>query len=464
MEVGHKRSMKLWLKLFLALMVVSVGPTWFLSRYASSSFHQFTRRAQEEQMAQTGRWMGRLFREVSTPVEREAVLSAYAADSGRRLRFFNPGGDLIYDSGERDVVFFDENSDVSQAISQEAYAARWWVTDDRSRLFYFSSVPVFDSEGALMGVAQVVEHTGRITQALVRLHVYQKTGFLWVLCGTVVLSGFFSLLLTRRLRRLRLAAREFAQDGSTGGFVMRGRDDVAELAGGFQEMAEKLKAKQRYNREFVQTTLHELKTPLTAMHGAADILQTREELSTKDRKRFSANIQTQSDRLLHLVRELESLTSLEEDLPRESPEAVALGPMLEEIVERIRPAMTHRLELSGAEIREERRVFPARMEQVVINLLQNADRYHCGDKAIRVILSEESRGWVLRVEDDGPGISEADPLRIFDRYFTTVSRDENREYGRGIGLAIVKRIVEHYGGRVFAENREWGGATVGVIL
>src|SRR5690606_16313738 len=149
-----------------------------------------------------------------------------------------------------DPVFFDENRDVSKAIASGKYAARWWVTEDRSRLYYFSAVPVFAANGGLLGVAQVVEHTGRITKALIRLHTYQKTGLMWVVSGSILLSMLFSFLLTRRLQRLRQAARDFAKDGSTGGFEMRGRDEVAELAGGFLEMAEQLEAKQRYNREF----------------------------------------------------------------------------------------------------------------------------------------------------------------------------------------------------------------------
>ncbi|WFB37441.1 HAMP domain-containing sensor histidine kinase [Kiritimatiellota bacterium B12222] len=456
--------MKLWLKLFLALLVVSVLPAWLLSRYASSSFHHFTRKVQEEQMAQTGRWMGELFRELSISSEREAVLAAHAEDSGRRLRYFSAEGELIYDSGEGEPVFFDDNPDVTQAMVTGTYAARWWLTDDHARLYYFSAVPVVDDLGELQGVAQVVEHTGRITNALIQLHLYQKTGLIWMMGGAVVVAILFSFLLTRRLRRLRQAARDFALEGSKEGFVMRGRDEVAELASGFYEMADQLEIKQRYNREFVQTTLHELKTPLTAMHGAADILKTRPGLSEKDRRRFSENIQIQSDRLLHLVKELDLLTSLEEALPAEIPEKHCVGPLVKEIVDRIRPGLQHRIEVYGEKVEVEIEVVPARLEQVMINLIQNADRYHCGDKPLRVEVDTGRDGVRLWVDDDGPGISEEDPMRIFDRYFTTVSRDETLEYGRGLGLAIVKRIVLHYGGEVFAESREWGGARVGVVL
>ncbi|MGA0332632.1 MAG: sensor histidine kinase [Kiritimatiellia bacterium] len=456
--------MKLWQKLFLALMLVSVLPIWFLSRYASSFFHHFTRNVQEEQMAQTGRWAGSLFREISSETEREKVLAAYAGDSGRRLRYFSSRGELLYDSGETEPVFFDGNAEVSRAIATQKYAARWWLKPDRSHLYYFTAVPVFDEQGELLGVMQVVEHTGRITRALIRLHTYQKSGLLWGIGGSICLSILFSLLLTRRLRTLETAAREFARAGGVEGFRMRGRDEVSKLAAEFLQMAEELQEKQHYNREFVQTTLHELKTPLTAMHGAADILKTRPQLSDKDRTRFSSNIQIQSDRLLHLVKELELLTSLDMELPREFPPALPLGPAVREILDRISPALQHAVELRGGELQTPIRISPARLEQVLINLLQNADRYHCGDGKILVRLDPLENGVELAVEDEGPGITEQDPLRIFERYFTTVPRDLSQSYGRGLGLAIVKRIMEHFGGRVFAANRPEGGACVGVVF
>ena len=456
--------MKLWMKLFLLLLMVSVIPTWLLSRYASSYFHLFTRKVQEEQMAKTGRWMGYLYREVHSDAEREAVLNAHAVDAGRRLRFFDATGELVYDSGEDVVLFFDGNPDVTKAIVSGKYAARWWLLPDRSRLYYFSAVPAFDGEGRLIGVAQVIEHTGRITTALMRLHRYQQSGLIWVAGGSVLFAVIFSFLLTRKLRHLRQAARQFAVDGSTDGFRMRGRDEVAELSRGFMEMAEQLKARQAYNRDFVQTTLHELKTPLTAMHGAADILRTRDGLSAEDRKRFSGNIQIQSDRLLHLVQELQSLTSLEVELPQEKAQAVEAGGLVSGILDRVRPAMKHGVVLKGAELKKVISVVPARMEQVLINLLQNADRYHQGDAPIRIVLEEREGRLKLTVADDGPGIQEENPLRIFDRYFSTVPRNANLAYGRGLGLAIVKRIAEHYGGDVFAENRATGGADVGVVF
>lgn len=456
--------MKLWMKLFLSLLVVAVLPTWFLSRYAHSTFHHFSKQGQEEQMAQAAHLLGEMFRSVTDPAERERVLSAHAERAGRRLRYYDPEGRLLFDAGDVGEIDFGGNPDVRKVLETRRYAARWWLKPDRSRLYYFAAVPVPDNSGELIGVAQVVEHTGRITSALIRLNAYQRTGLMWVSVGTVGLAIIFSVLLTRRLRRLRQAAQEFARGGDAEGFRMAGGDEVAELARGFLEMAEELRIRQAYNREFVQTTLHELKTPLTAMHGAADILHSRGELSAVDRKRFAGNIQVQSDRLLRLVEGLQTLTSLDMELPREQMEATAAGPFVAEVIQRIRPALSHEVRVIGQDLDVIVSLVPARIEQALINLLHNADRYHCGGGPVRARVKVVGPNIEFAVEDDGPGITETDPLRIFDRYFSSVPRDQCREYGQGLGLAVVKRIVEHHHGIVLAENLPDGGARIGFIL
>lgn len=415
-------------------------------------------------MTQAAHLVGEVFQTVTDADEREQVLTAHAERAGRRLRYFDSGGRLLFDAGDVGEIDVGDNPDVQKVLDTRRYAARWWLKPDRSRLYYFSSVPVLDDSGELLGVAQVAEHTGRITSALIRLNAYQQTGLIWISIGTVGLAIVFSMLLTRKLRRLRQAAQDFARGGDVEGFRMAGRDEVAELGRGFLEMAEELRVRQAYNREFVQTTLHELKTPLTAMHGAADILHSRGDLSAVDRKRFAGNIQVQSDRLLRLVEDLQTLTSLDMELPRERMEATTVGPFVAEVLQRIRPALSHEVEVIGREIELAVSLVPGRIEQALINLLHNADRYHCGQGPVRVRVKVAGPHIEFAVEDDGPGITETNPLRIFNRYFSTVPRDHCREYGQGLGLAVVKRIVEHHHGEVLAENSPGGGARIGFRL
>ena len=457
--------MKLGLKLLAALLLLAVVPVLFVSRYATSYFHHYTKTAQEEWMAQSARVVGGLFQHVEDADARREVVRDFAEVSGRRYRVFDAEGALILDEGDVGEVAFGDNADVAEVLRTGAYAARWWIRPDRSRLFYFTAVPIHNPGGELLGVAQAVEHTSDITLAVLDLYRQQGRTTLWVTAGAVGFALLFAYGLTRRLRRLRGAAADFARGGDPSRFVLKGGDEVTDLATGFREMAEELKRRQAYNREFVLTTLHELKTPLTAIHGAAEILQTREALDVEDRRRFAGNIRSQSDRLLGLVRDLRTLTSLDVDLPVEKKVEVDAVEWLRKCVHRVEPGLRHRVEVSAAAAGTVKMI-PARMEQALINLLHNADRYHEGEGPLRARLEVGDGEWRLWVEDDGPGIPAENLDRVFDRYFTTATPTAggSGERGRGLGLAVVKRIVEHHGGRVEVRNRAKGGASVGFSL
>jgi len=456
--------MKLWMRLMAAMLVIAVLPVVFLTRYATNYFHLFTRQAQEEQMSQAGWMITELFRAVPEPEERQRLMEGYSTRSGRRYRFYDTDLNVILDAGDVGEVSFENNRDVRQSLASGGTAARWWIRPDRSRLFYYVSVPLKDEEGTVLGVAQVIEDTDRITWALGYLHDQQLRGVWWIAAGCILFSAGFSWLLTRRLRRLRRAALTFGETGTLPALPLKGKDEVAELAQGFDRMAAELKRKQAYNRDFVLTTLHELKTPLTAMHGASDILATRDQLSEEDRKRFAGNIHHQSERMLGLVRELQTLTSLDVELPGEGGEELDLAEWLPAAIERLRPGLHHTVNLRLPEGSYRIHVIANRLEQALANLLNNADRYHVGPDPVVVEVTLQEAAWTLKVIDQGPGIQEEDLSRIFDRYFTTVPRDQSGSSGRGLGLSVVKRIVEHHGGSVHAENGKENGAEVGFTL
>jgi signal transduction histidine kinase len=454
--------MKMALKLLIALLLLAVVPVLWVSRYATTDFHGFTKRDQEQKMADASRVVGELFRSVPDAEGRRAVIAAFAKDSGRRHRFFNAAGEVVLDEGDVGEVDFAGDPEVQKALQTGEYAARWWLHPDRSRLYYFVAVPILDADGECLGVAQTVEDTREITEAVSMLHQRHNRALIGVSGASAVFALVFALGLTRRLRQLRRAARDFAHGGEVKRFEVRGRDEVSELAADFREMAQDLKARQAYNRDFVLTTLHELKTPLTAIHGAADLLATRSDLGEESRTRFAHNIQAQSDRLMDLVMELQTLTSLDVDLPGEAFEVFESAPWLEEVLDRLRPGLRHAVDLDADE--GQVRGIPPRLEQGLINLLQNADRYHVAAEPIRVVSRFVEETWSLEVIDRGAGISPENLSRIFDRYFTTSTANVAGQRGRGLGLAVLKRIVEHHGGEVTARNRADGGAAIGFRL
>lgn len=457
--------MKFRWRLIVAMLVVSVLPILLINRYAFAFFHHFSREAQEQSMVHSARLAGKLFVSSTDPAQFESVLAGHAADTESRIRVFAAEHRLALDTGESPGLDLDLDLDVRRAFASGAYAARWGLTEDRSRVYYFVSEPVVDPDtGGVLAVAQVIRHTAPITRALKDMKENQILAVRWAAAGSLALAVAFSALLTLRLRLLRRAARAFAAAGDTGGFELRGRDEFADLAAGFREMAEELEARQAHNREFVLTTLHELKTPLTAIQGAAELLRDHSELDPPERKKFAGNIAVQCERLIRLVHELRALTALDVDLPRESPRVEDLCETVRVILDRVRPAVESELVLRLEEEPLPVRILPHRVEQALVNLLENADRYQPENEPILVRVSREGDTARVAVEDRGPGVAPENLDRIFDRFFTTVPKGQARRQGRGLGLAVVKRIVEAQRGVVFAENLGEGGARVGFAL
>lgn len=454
--------MKFRWHLILAMLVVSVLPMLLINRYAFAFFHHFSREAQERNMVHTARLAGNLYVTSTDPAQLESVLADHAADTESRVRVFDAERRMALDVGDSPGLALDLDLDVTRAFESGGYAARWALTADRARVYYFASEPVVDPvTGEVLAVAQVIRHTAPITRALIDMKENQILAVRWAAAGSLALAVGFSMLLTLRLRRLRRAARAFASTGDASGFELSGRDEFADLAAGFREMAEELEARQAHNREFVLTTLHELKTPLTAIQGAAELLRDHPELEPPERNKFAGNIAVQSERLIRLVHELRALTSLDVDLPRETPRVENLGETARVILERVKPAVESEMVLRVEDEPLPVRILPHRVEQALVNLLENADRYQPEGEPILVRVSREGDHARVAVEDRGPGIAPENLDRIFDRFFTTVPKGQTRRQGRGLGLAVVKRIVESQRGRVFAENQDDAGARVG---
>ncbi|MCC5847435.1 MAG: hypothetical protein JJU29_05000 [Verrucomicrobia bacterium] len=457
--------MKFRIRIILTVLAVAVLPMILINRYALAFFHHFTKEALENSMVHSAKLTASVFQADMVAADRETILTAHALETESRIRFFDAEQTLLFDTGESPGLEIGENTDVKTALQTGGYAARWQLTQDRSRLYYFSAWPQIDPvTGEVEGVAQVIRHTAPITKAIMNMKAHQTRATWWAAATSVLLSVLFSILLTLRLRGLRHAATHYAQTGDAAGFEMKGKDEIADLAAEFRTMAMELEKRQAYNRNFVLTTLHELKTPLTAIQGAAELMRERPDLPATDRMKFAGNIAFQSERLSRLVEELRALTSLDVDIPGEPMQLMQVGLLIQNIIDRIRPAFNCKINLIGADNQVMARVLPRRIEQVMVNLLENAERHSHENEEVCVELSEVEGHARICVMDRGPGFASENIDRVFDRFFTTVPKGETLNQGRGLGLAVVKRIIEAHHGQVFAVNRDEGGACVGFEL
>jgi len=219
----------------------------------------------------------------------------------------------------------------------------------------------------------------------------------------------------------------------------------------------------RLRDEFLSIASHELKTPLTALQFQLEFLSKQPELRTEKLAGKLQRALRSSESLAALIETLMDVSRIATGRFELHPQPFDLAEAMRDVVERLRDAATR----VGCELSmKTEEALPGtwdrlRIEQVLTNLLSNAMKYAAGTP-IHVSLRREGESAVLEVQDRGPGLPEADLDRIFGRFERAASI---RHYGgMGLGLYVVREIVEAHGGTVTARNAPGGGAHFTVWL
>ena len=219
---------------------------------------------------------------------------------------------------------------------------------------------------------------------------------------------------------------------------------------------------ERVRAEFVANVSHELKTPVTAVKGFAETLLEGALYSPVACEEFVNIIAEEAERLNRLVNDLLSLSRIESRELKLQLEPLELGNELKQIVDKIRPRFQKKELGLGVTVPGHPVTAMAdrdRLEQVLLNLLENSLMYTPSGGRVDAIVQEEDGMAVVSVRDTGIGIPQDDLPRIFERFYR-VDRARSRKLGgTGLGLAIVKHIVEAHGGRVWVESELGKGST-----
>lgn len=240
---------------------------------------------------------------------------------------------------------------------------------------------------------------------------------------------------------------------------VRGRDELAALAGGVEAMAFRLAAEERARRQLIAAVSHDLRTPITSLRLIAEGLEdgifeperTREQL---------ARMTTHISALSALIDDLLELTRLQSGEMKWAIERVALDELVRETVD----AMLPQAETGHVAVRAEldanlapARGNPEQLQRVLFNLIQNAIRHTPADGSV-VVRAQSAPGHVVEVEvaDTGEGISAEDRERIFEPLVQGSARAARNNGSAGLGLAIARAIVEAHGGRIWLADAAAG--------
>ena len=226
--------------------------------------------------------------------------------------------------------------------------------------------------------------------------------------------------------------------------------------------------------DFVSTVSHEFRTPLTSIKGFADtLLLYNAQLPDEEKRRFLNIIKDQADRLIRLVENLLTASKLGASRVEMTYRPVPLKRMLEKVLHSVQAKTQSK---SNQARHFELNVQPAslevwadsdRLEQVLLNLADNAVKYSPASSVVRVqasVSSEDESAIAIQVQDEGAGIPEALLPQIFTKFYRVESPLKQEVEGTGLGLYITKSLTTAMGGRIFAESVEGQGSTFTVIL
>lgn len=277
--------------------------------------------------------------------------------------------------------------------------------------------------------------------------------------ASIGLAIVMARMLARPLREVGAAARRIA-DGDYAARVPRdGPEEIASLADSFNQMAGSLEEQERMRRDFIANAAHELRTPLTNLQGYLEAL--RDGVIVADRATYES-LWDEAERLVRLSR---SLDALAEGDAADQPPALAsidLAAAIRSAVDLAEPAIGRaglRLTISVPDVLPAR-ANPDHLAQVLANLLSNAVRYTPAGGTVTVRAERRPGDLLVTVGNSGEPIPADDLERVFERFYRVEKSRDTARGGAGIGLAIVKQLVEAGGGRVGAEsgdgqNRFW---------
>lgn len=367
----------------------------------------------------------------------------------------------VYVSDRDGIVIFDSRDELTGQKSQwrdvvstlkGRYGARstWDYSGPKNALsFYVGSPIVYDGE--IIGVVSV----GKRVPDLVPIYEDMRQeavlgGVAAVILGTI-LGVLFLVWVTRPIEMMTTYA-----DSVIGGMRVTmpslGKSDIGRLAQSFENMRDALEDKQ-YVERYVQTLTHEIKSPLSAIRGAAELLD--EDMPAARRASFMQNIRNEVARIQRLIDRMLELSSLEKLKELQNPTPIDLEEVVREVVNSLEPAAAAR----GVDMKLEREsIFDLDgdrflLRQAINNLISNALDFSPKGGTIHIEIS----GNQLSVRDHGPGVPDYARERVFERFYS-LRRPDSGKKSSGLGLSIVKQVAELHGCAISLDNHPDGGA------
>ncbi len=478
--------MKIGLRILLGYFVIVALAGWMLATVFVQEVKPGVRQAMEDTLVDTANMLaeltsddflagriddGQFARRVRALAGRDIGAGIWGFDkrsASYRVYITDARGRVVFDSSGRDVrKDYSRWNDVYLTLRGK-YGARSTRSDpgDEGSTVMHVAAPIRDGAGRIVGVLTVAKPNQAIAPFIARS---QRVVLRWglLLLGVALLVGVLAAWwLSRQLGSLRRYAHAVTEGERVA--APRAAGEFGELGRALETMRERLEGKQ-YVEQYVHALTHELKAPLSAIRGSAELLEPhpgQAVLPDADRRRFIATIQSQGARMAQTIDKLLALAAVEHRRRIEQPETLQASSLVDDAVEQLankagEAGVALRVAAAGSPL--QLRGDPYLLRQAIANLLDNALDF--APRGSAVDIDVDAGGGLLRiaVRDRGPGVPGYAIGRVFERFYS-LPRPDGGSRSSGLGLCFVAQVAELHGGHAALANREDGGAVATLEL
>ena len=388
---------------------------------------------------------------------------------------------LMESEADTDVVIMTHNGEVVDKSNKLTAGMKNLMESERSSVpfegmivesrweteSYIATVSPIISEDKLVGHVYMFKNTESIQQMISKL----KRHFILIggiaIIFTIAAVIILSKVITIPLIRMKKATEKLSKGDFSVSLDHQGNDELGELARSIQTLANDLSSLKKERNEFLASISHELRTPLTYVLGYADVAR-RKGINDVEKNKYLNIIYEESEHISGLVKDLFELAKVDQHTFIIHKEKVNMCAFTTNIVQKMRPAFKKKkIQLKhscpdGIYVK----IDQSRFEQVIVNLLDNALKYSNNDSAVKLVVChlKEKNKIIISIIDDGIGMPETDIPLIFNRFYRVEKSRSRVSGGSGLGLSIVKEIIEAHGGSINVSSELGKGTKMTIEL
>ncbi|MDZ5473926.1 HAMP domain-containing sensor histidine kinase [Bacillus sp. 31A1R] len=352
-----------------------------------------------------------------------------------------------------------ESSDHKYNSAGEYLETRW-----RTEEYLATASPIIINQNEVGYVYMFLDTSiiRNMIQGLTKQFVY--IGFLTVLVSLISVV-FLSRFITKPLLEMKQATEKMAKGNLHQQLDTNRNDELGDLARSIEMLSSNLYTLKKDRNEFLSSISHELRTPLTYLKGYADVSK-RKNLTDSERDEYLTIIEEEANHLTELVKDLFDLAKMDENSFLINKKRVNLNLFLNRMVSKVKSLFDEKK--VGLQLMINREFHlnldENRFEQVFINLLDNALKYSESNTNVYINVNKINKQIHISITDEGEGISERELPYIWDRLYRVDKSRSRATGGSGLGLPIVKEIIERHGGQITINSKLGKGTTFNIFL